>query len=73
MSHITVMCISRDCESVMNALTGELWDYVDFDNETKQKIGRKGIDEFLTIGDVKKAFKRNPQAVFEQYPVPTGI
>jgi hypothetical protein len=34
MSHITVMCISNDCESVMNALTGEIWDWVDYDNET---------------------------------------
>ena len=66
MSHITVMCISNDCESVMNALTGEIWDWVDYDNETGQTIGGVGIDEFLTIDDVRRAFEKNPEEVLEQ-------
>ena len=66
MSHITVMCISNDCESVMNALTGEIWDWVDYDNETGQTIGGVGIDEFLTIDDVRRAFEKNPEEVLMQ-------
>ena len=66
MSHVTVMCISNDCESVMQGLTNEIWDRVDYDNESGQTIDGIGIDEFLTIEDVRKAFEKNPAEVLMQ-------
>ena len=39
---------------------------MDYDNETGQTIGGVGIDEFLTIDDVRRAFEKNPEEVLEQ-------
>ena len=63
MSHITVMVISKDCTSVMNNLTGDYWDWWDEDNEQGKEIGGEPIDEFLTIGDLRKAWNNDRNAV----------
>jgi len=64
MSHATILCIANDCESVMNGLTGELWDYVNYENEGRVSIDGKSIDEIITIEQLKDIWNKNPQAVW---------
>ena len=67
MSHITVLCVADDCTSTMQNLTGSFWDYVDYDNDHAHKqIDGVPIDDFVYMKELKEAWRKNPQAVWEQ-------